>query len=259
MFYNELLREKQRLEQMIDFVEKKLPELPDGQLNCAGTVENPKAYQYVNAAKHYIPKDNTPLIKNLAIKKYFTAQLSDFRRKLKGIRYYLKTNDPALDKAPKLLQKESRYCEFIAPLFRPKAQDLAAWAEEAYPKYTKYPGQLKHETVKGLKVRSKAEAMIAMQLWEHRIPFRYEEEISLGATVHPDFTLRHPTTGDTVYWEHFGRADDPNYRNNALQKLQRYSDYGIFPPDRLIVTWETTAHPLLLSEIQWHIQQFLSD
>ena len=41
-------------------------------------------------------------------------------------------------------------------------------------------------------------------------------------TIYPDFTIRHPMTGETFYWEHFGIMDDSQYCNNALSKLQRY-------------------------------------
>ena len=60
-------------------------------------------------------------------------------------------------------------------------------------------------------MRSKSEAMIAMSLYVQKIPYRYECELKLGSiTLFPDFTIRHPETGEIFYWEHFGMMDKPD-------------------------------------------------
>jgi hypothetical protein len=72
--------------------------------------------------------------------------------------------------------------------------------------------------------------MIDMVLYVHKIPFRYECALSLGeATLFPDFTIRHPKTGEVFYWEHFGLIDNSEYAKNTYAKLQLYTNYGIIP------------------------------
>lgn len=67
-------------------------------------------------------------------------------------------------------------------------------------------------------------------LLTNKIPFRYECELQLEeTTLYPDFTLRHPLTGQVFYWEHFGMMDNPNYCRNATTKLQLYFSHGIIP------------------------------
>ena len=136
------------------------------------------------------------------------------------------------------------------------AEQQAQWARDKYLQNKKYPDQLKHDTVIGLKVRSKSEAMIVRELVECKIPFHYEEELEIeGVRLYPDFTLRHPQTGERIYWEHFGRLDDGRYQKILCQKLQLYMQGGILPSDRLIITWETRENPLTLSEIHYKIQK----
>ena len=63
-------------------------------------------------------------------------------------------------------------------------------------------------------------------------------------TFYPDFTIRHPKTGEIIYWEHFGLMDDPSYYQKTFSKLQLYASYGIIPSINLITTYETQEHPL---------------
>jgi len=82
-------------------------------------------------------------------------------------------------------------------------------------------------------------------LYTNHIPFRYECPLILGdTTLYPDFTIRHPKTGNTYYWEHFGLMDNPTYSQNAYSKLQLYSTHGIIPSINLITTYETKNAPL---------------
>lgn len=109
----------------------------------------------------------------------------------------------------------------------------------------KHPEQLSIKTSSGHFVRSKSEALIDMALFSHRIPFRYECALTLGNnTFYPDFTIRHPKTGDTYYWEHFGLMDNSSYCRNVSLKLQQYSLNGIIPSIHLITTYETGEQPL---------------
>ena len=108
-----------------------------------------------------------------------------------------------------------------------------------------YPEYKIHKTCTGEMVRSKSEAFIYTCLCNHKIPFRYECALPLGTrTIYPDFTIRHPNTGETYYWEHFGMMDESYYYQKTFPKLQLYASYGIIPSINLITTYETKKHPL---------------
>ena len=84
-----------------------------------------------------------------------------------------------------------------------------------------------------------------MFLWKYKIPFRYECILQLDDIfIFPDFTIRHPETGEVFYWEHFGMMDNPNYSKKVVSKLQLYISNGIIPSIQLITTYETKDTPL---------------
>ena len=106
-------------------------------------------------------------------------------------------------------------------------------------------------------VRSKSEVIIDMLLHTHKIPFRYEAPLHLDTiTIYPDFTIRHPETGEFFYWEHFGLADQPEYRQNMLSKLDLYTSHGIIPNINLITTYETKNHPLSMEFVQKTVEYY---
>ena len=114
-----------------------------------------------------------------------------------------------------------------------------------------HPEHLNHETISGSFVRSKSEEMIHMVLYKNKITFRYECGLKLGDfTYYPDFTIRHPKTGETYYWEHFGKMDDADYSKNVFSKLQHYTSHGIVPTIQLITTYETKNNPFTINNAE---------
>lgn len=129
--------------------------------------------------------------------------------------------------------------------------------KQDYERCPKYPEQLIHPIFNGQKVRSKSEAIIATMLHVNRIPFHYEEALHLGKRViYPDFTIRHPVTGQTYYWEHFGMMDNENYAQAAFQKMQLYNINGIMLSDTLLATYESEEVPLKSNIVENMIQQY---
>jgi len=72
---------------------------------------------------------------------------------------------------------------------------------------------LVHRTSSGLAVRSKSELAIAEALSHAGVTFEYEKPLTLGgSTRYPDFTIEDEISGRTVYWEHLGLLERPDYR-----------------------------------------------
>ena len=90
-----------------------------------------------------------------------------------------------------------------------------------------------------------------MILHANNIPFRYECALYFGNnTLYPDFTIRHPETDETVYWEHFGMMGKEEYSKNAFSKLHLYNSNGILLNKQLIATFESPEYPLQPDEIE---------
>ena len=196
-------------------------------------------------AKEYIPKQNRSLAKLLARKKYLSLQLDKYKREENAIKSYFKESIANTNPEEDLLLNSSPYQELLSDFFSPIDAELTQWMNAPYNSNQKFPEQLIHKTSSGIYVRSKSESIIAMLLHIHKIPFRYECELVLGnTTIFPDFTIRHPKTGQTYYYEHFGMMNDQKYKRNAQLKLQAYIDNDILPSIQLITSYETQEIPL---------------
>ena len=251
MVYEQALKEKKKLEQQINLLQQQIKQLPDGKIFCTHYGKYTKWYQSDGKTQTYIPKKERPLAEQLALKKYLSLQLENFQQEKLAIEYYLRHHDTNAEQAEKSLYYTPAYKELLSPYFKPLSQELLEWEKADYDKNDKYPENLIHETVSGIYVRSKSEEMIDMVLYKNKIPFRYECKLSLGdAAFYPDFTIRHPKTGNTYYWEHFGLMDDANYSKNAFAKLQHYASNGIIPSIQLITTYETQEHPLTINHVE---------
>ena len=122
--------------------------------------------------------------------------------------------------------------------------DTTLWEEEEYPSTAEHPEHLIHPGPKGKMYRSKSEASIATVLHRHGIPFRYEWDKDInGVTYHIDFTIRHPKTGQIIYWEHCGGMDKDGYSANVGTKIKDYESAGIFPDRNLILSFESKQFP----------------
>lgn len=197
------------------------------------------------------------MAEQLAIKKYYSLVLKDLENEKVAMGFYLNhrhENDYELEE---LLNDSVGYGDLLSPFFKPTSLKLQEWLEEPYEQNLNYPENLIHKTGSGHVVRSKSEALIDTCLYKSKIPFRYECALRLGeSTVFPDFTIRHPKTGEVYYWEHFGRADDLGYVRNTCNKLQLYMYNGIVPGIQLITTYETKEKPLSSEEIEKIISHY---
>jgi len=193
----------------------------------------------------------------MALKKYYSRKLKVMENEKRAIDAYLKKYDIKIESAETLLEDTSSYKELLKPYFSSLSKELIDWMNSPYEKNPKNPEKLIHKTVNGLMVRSKSEAMIAKLLYVNKIPFRYECALHLPEkTIYPDFTIKHPKTGELFYWEHFGWMDNLNYCAYASDKFERYVMNGIIPSIHLITTYETKEHPFSIETAEELIKKF---
>ncbi len=256
MLYERILSEYNRLDSKIHQIEDQISHLPAGKLICSKNKTRYKWYQSDGHQKTYIPKCNRILAEKLAIKKYLSSQLKNLEQEKKALQFYL-NHHKSYDEPEQFLKQSPEYQSLLVPYFKPLSQELYIWQNEPYEKNPHYPERLIHASTSGNLLRSKSESMIDMCLHVHKIPFRYECALLLGeATMYPDFTIRHPKTGDVYYWEHFGMMDNPNYSSKVGSKLQLYISNGIIPSINLITTYETNGHPLSFEIIERMINYY---
>lgn len=216
-----------------------------------------KWYQSIGHQKIYIPKKNRHLAEQLAEKKYLSQLRDNLICEYNAISLYLKHHDSNVKTSDDISAKFPEFKELLSTRFSPLSQELHNWMYSEYEHNPNHPEHLIHKTVSGNYVRSKSEAIIAMLLSLKQVPYRYECALYLdGSTFFPDFTIRHPATGEYFYWEHFGLMNDSAYSKNVTTKLQHYISNGYIPTINLITTYETQNSPLSTELVEKIIQHY---
>lgn len=253
--YSQMLFKSQELEKQISDLQKQMKKLPKGKLICAKNGTYYKWYRSIGKKKTYISKKNRHLAQQLALRTYLERLLEDTLKEKNAIQFYLKHHSNS-QKSEKLLQK-TEYRNLLENHFRPIKEELEQWSKEDYEQNLNYPEFLTHQSSSGHLVRSKSECLIDTLLYMKKIPFRYECALELGGVkMYPDFTIRHPKTGELYYWEHFGLMDKKDYVQKAFSKQQLYALHGIIPSHHLITTYETKDRPLDSGEIEKIIEKY---
>ncbi|MGN0165577.1 MAG: ATPase [Lachnospiraceae bacterium] len=254
MLYERAKKEYETLTEQICSLKCQLETFPPGKLICCNHKTYTKWYHKDQGQREYIPKSNRRLAQQLAQKKYLTYLLQDLEKEQKALTLYLNhhSNEKQSDS---LLLNHPEYQELLSQTHLSLSKELTDWMASPYNRNTSHPESLSHKGIANTLLRSKSEVLIDMALRKYNIPFRYECALELNnATLFPDFTIRHPHTGELHYWEHFGLMDNHSYTENAIAKIRLYTSNGIIPGDKLITTYETRNSPLTIQTIEKTIE-----
>lgn len=244
MYYSSVLASLvDQLDSEIKGYEAELSQLPEGRLTR--TMRQGRTYYY-----HLLPPrgfrttekrvgitGDKERIHQLARKRYVRESLMLARDNLQILQ---KARAGYVPQDPASLRAALRgpYSDLPLEMFSPLADPLAPGAYDQR-KNTYRPNELIHMTPDGVPMRTKSEVVIAGRLGHFGLASEYEKPLVLnGITYHPDFTVRRPRDGKTIFWEHAGIMEDPEYRRKHDRKMAIYEEYGIVPWDNLIVTYD---------------------
>lgn len=248
-------------------LEDALEKLPGGRITCArngGKGNYAKWYVSTGKGRIYLPKSERELANKLALRRLYTVQVKQLQQELRLLKEYesVQKENVYLKEIQNLISKESPYYELLKNSITESYKNdtyIKMWQEEEYQTNCAHREHLLHKSLKGERLRSKSEVIIANALYMNRIPYRYECELVLGdVTMYPDFTILHPNTLEVYYWEHFGMMHQTAYRENTVQKLRLYGEYEIFPFHQLITTYESESVALDSEMLQRVIDMYFS-
>ena len=238
-----LINEEKRLRSIKNIVDERLSEAPVGRLRIT---TSKKSVQYMHCINDktgaYIKKEDRGIIGGLAQKSYDLRVKRLVDRRIKQIEKIAEEyNDNEIEDIYEQLHPIRK--EYVKTVEMPWEQRLCEW------KSINYTGKEFAENVpviytkKGERVRSKSEKILADSFYDNRIEYKYECPLKLKGfgIIYPDFTFLRKRDGKEIYWEHDGRMDDPKYAENAIRKINSYISNGIFPGDRLILTFESNG------------------
>ena len=201
-----------------------------------------------------LPKTKRGVAEEAAETKLLRAHLEDLRQEYKACQRYLAVFKTRSGNLPEdILPREQALLQNPGII----EKELLDWEQADYPNgRSHYPDQLNVKVWNGLIVRSKSERSLAMLLKEFGLHFRFEwlQDIG-GGKMLPDFTILHPQTGIHHYLEHAGLMNEQNYLKYHFQKLKQYASAGIYPGDRLLITYDTPDRPLDLELARYQLQR----
>jgi hypothetical protein len=249
-------RKKKQIMSELEQIYNQESKFPDGELLCRKSENRYKWIMKSEDGYSYLRRDKKKLAESLARKKYLLSRKQELESELSACNTYLRRMLPLEGQAEDIL-RHPEYGRLMGNSFLPKKEELRQWQYSDYEKCTRHEENLLIKGTQGKMLRSKSEAMIDLLLYKNRIPFHYEEKMTLGGMViYPDFTIRHPETGEYCYWEHFGLMDDEKYRSHACEKFRLYCQNGIMPSVNLIMTFETRENPLSTEKIESIIKEY---
>ena len=256
-FESLFIERRKELEDRMKELARDIAAAPDGRLECHRRGKGYRWYR-VDGKNHWtIRREDRRLAERLAEKMYRQRKQKEALAELAATSAYLKEIAKTPKRTGDALLSSEGFAELLKPMLGGLPADLKRWSEESYPSNPYAPEQRRVKTSSGRLVRSKSEGFILTALEQNHIPFRYECELRLdGQPVYPDFIIRHPVTGELYLWEHFGMMDDPKYISDMLRKLGRYIAAGWIPMQNLIITTETSDHPLDVSLVMDLIRHF---
>lgn len=256
MLYTTIKKELTHISTEILKLRQQLLDFPPGNLQYQRNGKYIKWFQSEKGKQTLIPKKNIILTQQLSLKKYLSSRLSDLEHEEKSLQSYLNFYDNFSSNTEQFITHPF-YPTLLPPTLLPQSDELSIWLKEPYIHNDAYLEQLKYHSISGKKLRSKSEVFIDQILYRNSIPYRYECLLQLGDySIFPDFTIRHPQSGELFYWEHFGMMDNPSYSQNTFQKLVLYTSHNCIPGVNLITTFETKNHPLDVTYIEMLIDHF---
>ena len=254
-----LLREQKYLENIVEKAKTGLPTAPDGHLRISKDKNKIRYYHCTEDNRGiYIPKSDKYLPQRLAQKTYNLSVIKKAEARLMQIKKITKYySDDEIEELFTSLHADRQ--ALVTPVEPTWKQLLDEWYAEEYQGKEFQEGTAVILTEKGERVRSKSEKILADLFYKRNIPYKYEKPLYLKGygTVYPDFTFVSKKLGQEIYWEHEGMMDKPEYARTAVRKIESYQKNGIYPGERVILTFETEKSILNSNNIDELIKKYL--
>lgn len=258
-FKDALLEEQKRLEEIITKAKIENEHMPEEHLRISKHKNRCRYYHCEHDRNGiYIPKRNMNLSGQLAQKAYNSSIINIAEEQLAKINKMLEIDvDEKMKKMFDSLHPDRK--KLINPIEDTWEKKLQKWYITPYQGKEFQEGASMILTEKGERVRSKSEKILADYFYRNNILYKYEKPLYLKGygTVYSDFTFLSPKTGQEIYWGHEGMMDKQEYARNAVRKIELYQKNGIYPGERLILTFETEQSMLNQNILENLVEKYL--
>lgn len=246
-----------RLQAIKKVIDQKLIQQPSGHLRCA---MNKGCFQYYKG-NEYLGKSQRKEIVELAEKDYY-AKLNKKVCKQEKLLEQLEPfyENHILENVYQNMHLARKV--LIDPIVKPIGMMIEEFENEEYKgKEFREGDYTEYYTIKGERVRSKSEKIIADELYRYGIPYHYEYPIKLSIgsrsiIFYPDFTALNRRNGRRLLIEHLGMMGDDSYYEHALKKIDVYERNDLLIGRDLILLHETSKSPLNTKILDKYIEEY---
>ena len=236
------------LKKLLKKTEQALRLAPEGSLKIKMRNGHPEYYRREpgpNGKDVYISVDDEEQPRELAQKSYDQKVQRLLNKKVRAMAQFIK-NYPTVDIDDIFEGLSPQRQALVTPVTSTKKQLIDKWLRLPYTTLGFHAeNKTAYFTYTGLRVRSKAELLIANELDRLGIPYKYECALTLnGITIYPDFTIYDVYRNRIIYLEHCGMLGKDDYADDFVLKWNLYTANGIIEGERLILTYESNGQPL---------------
>lgn len=212
-----------------------------------------------NAGKFtYVRQSDLAPIKKLVQKQYEERLQKALLANRSRLARFIKNYD--YDFVDQIYQKSAfARKQYISPIIEPRDEFIKDWYEQHPGGMNPYDDPPERDTLRGEKVRTKSEQILADTFYRLGIPYQYEPEFVLntGYCKYPDFVLLNVIQRKTYYWEHMGLTDEFDYATKNFKKLLVYERNGLILGENLILSLETEDMQLDMKMVDRKIREYL--
>lgn len=228
----------------VELIEKRIKLLPAGRVKIKFRNGKPNYYYLDNGSKEkFLTKKDANLLSQLLQKSYLKSVLKAAKTELAALE---KMQEIYPDTLPEEIYgnlPDARKAG-VEPIILGDGPDVRKWMNEPYVRKSFKKDAAVYKTLKGDRVRSKSEMIIADRLFINGIPYKYECPLMVGGEIiHPDFSIMRMSDHKIIYHEHCGKMDDKEYFNDLVDRINLYNQSGILQGNRLTFTFETSDTP----------------
>lgn len=244
---DEITKRYELLKKTSKQTEDKLKNYPKGRIYIKH--QNNSTHYYLSGEDYgteekLLGNEDSELVEKLIQKGYLEKVMKASKTELAALRKMKKLYPEIIpEEVYEQLSEERK--NIVKPIVPTDEQLISRWQDQPYPRKPISDEVPFFETMRGERVRSKSEVIIADRLLISGIPYKYECPLKVGKRViHPDFTILRLSDRRVVYYEHCGKLDDPEYAEDLVNRVNDYNHAGIIQGERLFMTFETSKTPL---------------
>jgi len=248
-----------QLEKRIAADMAKSPEMPKGRIK----VRNIRGYDQVffyeeeTGKEYFVPQKKWETVRPM-IQMNYEEKLFRKAKELRQVleRFLQKYDETALIGIYDGMSPGRR--KLITPLVLSDQQAIEKWRLEHPGDQNEVPKAETYETQRGELVRSKSEKILADLFNSMDIPYVYETRLRLkNKEIYPDFMLFNVKTRKSVYWEHFGRLDKPDYAIKNYIRINDYERSGYLLGEDVFFSMELEGRSLDVKLVRQKLEKWL--